>query len=719
MKKTALLIFTLFIFNALWADIAVKSFRALPQDMDARIKHPLVDQNGDKCAIIKVVTTETNFEFDGGLMGIEKTVQKTAEIWVYVRWGFKKISIRHPQLGNLRDYMLPFPTEQEMVYEMVLTTGKVITIVEEESIESQWLVITPDPADALVYLNDEFKGTGEYQVKLKPGSYTYRVEKPLYHTDAGIINISNEKQLLPIKLRPAYGYIKINSSPESGAQVFVDGKLLTSTTPLTTERLASGEHTVQVVKDMYQPLARKVSVLDNQTTEFNAILQANFAELIVKTAEGASIYVNNQPKATTNWTSRLGAGVYTVEARLASHLPAKQDIELATGEKRTIELKPTPIYGSLDVMTSPSGAKISLNGKDYGTTPNTIKNLLIGDYTVELIKAGHATVKKTISITENAEALLSETLANGREVTINSDPQGADLYVDGSLLGKTPYKGNLSFGTHQLKIESGGKIAEQTVNITQTGGEADFMLLFGHVNFTEILKGVNIEMIGVEGGTFTMGCTSEKITDCFQGEKPAHSVKVSDFYIGKYQVTQAQWEAVMGASTTLSNPSYFSGWDNCPVEQVSWNDVQEFITELNRQTGKKYRLPTEAEWEYAARGGNKSKGYKYSGSNTINDVAWNSSNSEEKTHPVGEKQANELGIYDMSGNVFEWCSDWYGAYSTSTENNPQGPLSGTYRVLRGGSLNRNAHFCRSTYRYYFSPKYSLNSFGFRLVLSVD
>lgn len=628
---------------------------------------------------------------------------------MYVNWGTKRITIKHPHLGVLRDYIIPITIEKEMVYEMVLTTGRVITIVEEESIESQWLVITPDPADALVYLNDEFKGTGEYQVKLKPGSYTYRVEKPLYHTDAGIINISNEKQLLPIKLRPAYGYIKINSSPESGAQVFVDGKLLTSTTPLTTERLASGEHTVQVVKDMYQPLARKVSVLDNQTTEFNAILQANFAELIVKTAEGASIYVNNQPKATTNWTSRLGAGVYTVEARLASHLPAKQAIDLFAGDKRTIELSPKPIYGSLDVMTSPSGAKISLNGKDYGTTPNTIKNLLIGDYTVELSKAGHAIVQKQISISENAEALLNETLANGREVTINSNPQGADLYVDGSLLGKTPYKGNLSFGMHQLKIESAGKIAQQIVNIIQAGTETNFTLSFGPVNFTGTVKGVNIEMIGVAGGTFQMGSN-----DGESREQPIHSVTLSSYSIGKYTVTQAQWKAVMG-----TNPSSFKDCDNCPVENVSWNDIQEFLKKLNQITGKNYRLPTEAEWEYAARGGNKSNGYTYSGSNTIDNVAWYSSNSSNKTHPVGEKQANELGIYDMSGNVFEWCSDWFDDYSSGSQTNPTGPSFGSDRVVRGGGWVHSATVCRVANRRKFTPGTRDSIFGFRLALSKD
>lgn len=174
-------------------------------------------------------------------------------------------------------------------------------------------------------------------------------------------------------------------------------------------------------------------------------------------------------------------------------------------------------------------------------------------------------------------------------------------------------------------------------------------------------------MVAVEGGTFTMGATSEQGSDARDNEKPAHKVTLSDYYIGQTEVTQALWEAVMG-----SNPSYRRG-DNLPVEQVSWDDCQEFIQKLNQLTGKQFRLPTEAEWEYAARGRRKSRGYKYAGGNDIGLVAWYSGNSGYETHLVATKQANELGIYDMSGNVWEWCNDWYGDYQSSSRSDPQGP----------------------------------------------
>lgn len=216
-------------------------------------------------------------------------------------------------------------------------------------------------------------------------------------------------------------------------------------------------------------------------------------------------------------------------------------------------------------------------------------------------------------------------------------------------------------------------------------------------------------MVRVEGGTFQMG-SNEGEAD----EKPVRSVSVNTFYIGQYEVTQSEWRSVMG-----KNPPelYFKGCNSCPVDDVSWNDIQEFLKKLNAKTGKIYRLPTEAEWELAARGGNKSKGYTYSGSNDLKSVAWFTDNSESKTHPVGTKNANELGIYDMSGNVWEWCSDWYGTYSSGSQQNPKGATTGSSRVYRGGSWLNYAGGCRVAYRVSGTPAGRNNSLGFRLVLS--
>lgn len=232
----------------------------------------------------------------------------------------------------------------------------------------------------------------------------------------------------------------------------------------------------------------------------------------------------------------------------------------------------------------------------------------------------------------------------------------------------------------------------------------------GAVAQNAIIDNLIRNMVYVEGGTFTMGATSEQRTDAYKNEKPKHKVTLSSFHIGKYEVTQAEWEAVMG-----SNPSYFKG-DSLPVEQVSWDDCQEFISKLNAMTGKNFRLPTEAEWEYAARGGSKSQGYKYSGSNDLNSVAWFTDNSGKETHPIGKKQPNELGLYDMSGNVWEWCQDWYDSYISHSQTNPAGPSYGSARVCRGGTWLLDARSCRVSYRCYSAPEYRILLLGLRLAL---
>ena len=226
---------------------------------------------------------------------------------------------------------------------------------------------------------------------------------------------------------------------------------------------------------------------------------------------------------------------------------------------------------------------------------------------------------------------------------------------------------------------------------------------------------VRFEMVHVEGGTFRMGATEEQGEDAADDEKPVHRVTLSSYLIGKHEVTQALWEEVMG-----SNPSENNQGGDYPVECVSWNDCQEFIGKLNARTGMKFRLPTEAEWEYAARGGNRSKGYKYAGSDNLDEAGWYDGNSGNHTHPVGLKKPNELGLYDMSGNVWEWCEDWYGDYTEESQTNPVGPQSGEWgrRVLRGGSCWDDAWYCRVSVRVSSGPGHWYGGFGLRLVLSL-
>ncbi|MBR5784614.1 MAG: formylglycine-generating enzyme family protein [Bacteroidales bacterium] len=224
------------------------------------------------------------------------------------------------------------------------------------------------------------------------------------------------------------------------------------------------------------------------------------------------------------------------------------------------------------------------------------------------------------------------------------------------------------------------------------------------------VDGILFNMIPVQGGTFTIGCTKEQSDECWDIEKPEHKVIITGYYLAETEVTQELWEAVMG-----NNPSTFKG-SKRPVENISWDDAQEFIKRLNKKTGRKFRLPTEAEWEFAARGGNLTKRNKYCGSNNLDDVAWYDENAEAQTHEVKTKQPNELGFYDMSGNVWEWCNDWFTVYTVHSETNPQGVPKGFRRILRGGCWNSYSSFCRVSHRDSYIPSANDYGSGLRLAL---
>lgn len=235
-------------------------------------------------------------------------------------------------------------------------------------------------------------------------------------------------------------------------------------------------------------------------------------------------------------------------------------------------------------------------------------------------------------------------------------------------------------------------------------------------DYTETAFGLNLNMVYVEGGTFTMGATAEQ-DDAYDDEKPAHNVHLDGFYISKLEITQAQWKAVMGTDiyNKANGNSLFGVGSNYPMYYITWHDAVAFCRELSVQTGKTYLLPTEAQWEYAARGGNKSRGNKYSGSYAIDAVAWYDGNSSGTTHPVGQLRANELGLYDMSGNVWEWCRDWYGSYAGTPQTNPTGAYSGDYKVVRGGSWSYNPRNVRVSSRNNGAPTNSGSIVGFRVV----
>lgn len=688
--------------------MSVAGFEERPMDMDARVTHPVTDPNGQTCALIKVETTQTGFGFDTGVIQVVKTEQKIGEVWVYVQPRVKKITIMHQDYELVRDYYFPTGAlEEATVYLLKLRTAGAPVQAASTQQHSGFLIINSEPQGAEVWLNNE--STGEvtpFRRKLAIGDEVpYRLSLPLYHDEAGMVTVDQPRKELQFALRPAFGSVTVTSTP-SGALVFLDEKQV-GQTPLTLDRIASGSHSLRFQAPQYAVERRNVSVADGQTANVAVTLAARFAEITVQAPQGAVVTVDGDRKGSGTLSWRQSEGLCDIVVSMAGHRDARCQLEVVAGRAQTVQLTPQPIYGSASVDSDLMDAEIWIDGKQYGVTPNVVERLLVGSHTLVLKKSGYADLQQQFSVEEGKEASLSVKLPAGRSVQFTSEKPGMQIIVDGKKLGTTPLTAVVGIGHHSVSAMRGGDIIDvRDLDITSAG--APLTMAFRDFNHTFTVNGVQFTMVEVGGGTFTMGATSEQGSDAWDEEKPAHEVTLSDYYIGQTEVTQALWEAVMG-----SNPSDSKG-DNLPVEQVSWDDCQVFIQKLNQLTGKQFRLPTEAEWEYAARGGRKSRGYKYAGGNNIDSVAWCDGNSGNETHPVATKQANELGIYDMSGNVWEWCSDWCGDYTSSSQSDPQGSSSGSFRVCRGGGYCRNARRCRVSCRDYYTPGYRCNFLGLRL-----
>ena len=690
------------------------------------IKHPTLGQSN-----VVTINPEGNKVYllsgwaDQRLSIVVFCAKSGAEVWLD---GTYRGNIGSDNVLNITDvttgpHTLKVKSADDMSEQQInVVPGKISFNVELKSaaLLQQFLVFNVTPPDALVMLGDEhlIPEAGIARKRVKFGTYDYTVSAKDYYSVSGTVTVNDPKTRKDVRivLKPAHGWISVDSPTSVGAYVYVDDELI-GQVPLKTDRIASGTYTLKVVKPKYRSYNTKVTVSDGQVTEISPLLQADFASVTLNVADDAEIWIDGELKGIGTWNGELASGAYLVECRKENHRQSSDNLTVSPDmPSKVITLTaPTPIYGSLSISASPDDAAAYLDEKYIGQTPLYLPQTLIGTHTLILRKPGCADWIGNIAVSEDQIAEVNAVLQSAAPVTFTCGTSGAQLYVDGVLLGSANGTYDLSFGTHNVICKaSGKKDFSKTINVTVAGGdrkvECSFASPHAFNSETITVNGVSFDMIKVEGGTFTMGATYEQGSDAESDEKPVHQVTLSDFYIGETEVTQALWKAVMG-----TNPSRFNG-DNNPVEKVSWNDCQEFIRKLNSLTGRTFRLPTEAEWEYAARGGNKTKKYKYSGSNNIDNVAWYSDNSSSKAHPVKMKSPNELGLYDMSGNVWEWCSDWYGIYSTSVQTNPKGPYSGSRRVLRGGGWNTYVELCRVSPRISASPDNRDSSSGLRLVL---
>ena len=605
-----------------------------------------------------------------------------------------------------------------------------------EEIEDAGLEIETRPSGAMVYLDEVRLGKTPISDFYPAGSYKIKITKNKYVTYEDFIEIKAPSTEKTFTLNKNTANLKITSSSESDLEIYINDENSGNKTPYTFKELKPGSYTVKA-KSKYHATEEKEIILkrgDNKTINLETKRLNSTLKITSSSESDLEIYLNdeNSGNKTPYTFKELKPGTYTIKTKSKYYDTEEKEIILKRGDNKTIEVKSTPIFALLTINTHEK-AEVYLNGDKLYSLKNIKLEPQVCNIVVKMRKADELKKRIILKKQENKTLELYPDVKTGKvqisvmpkDAVIEFEEAGGEKY---SSVGKKIFK-NVPVGTYSLKVSKKGyKTIKQELTVR------DGKIIRKSIKLEE---GADVDLnkfILVKGGTFQMGSNEES------GEKPIHSVTLDDFHIGKYEVTQKEWKEVMG-----SNPSTFKD-NNLPVEKVSWEDCIKYCNKKSEIDGFEkcysitidkglfldeiavdcdftkngYRLPTEAEWEYAAKGGNKSRGYKYAGSNDISKVAWYGyKKAGKKTHPVGTKQPNELGIYDMSGNVWEWCSDWYDKnyYSNSSSRNPHGPTSGSSRILRGGGWYLNANGCRSALRDDFNPNISAYDIGFRVVLA--
>ncbi len=587
------------------------------------------------------------------------------------------------------------------------------------------LAITSNPSGAYLFLNEKKMGKTPFKKEIKPGIYTLRLELDSYQVYRDTLDLTTQSVFEEyIKLEIQTGVMFLNTNPE-GASIAIDKVNIQRSTPFTVKDIAIGEHKFRFVKDFHMPFDTVMTVSAIKEEIIVIDLVPLYGEIEVFTEPASDIYINNKKVGNSYIRRKLLAGKYSISSKQKLHHDAQSEINIAIGDKKKIQLNLTPKHGVLNLTSKPKEAKIYIDDVFVGKCPMKIDDIFEGEYEVKFTKHLYGDVIERVSIKENEEFDLNAKLPSHLGVYFNSFPDGGDVYIDSVKIGIAPMYKRIAYGKRIIKVIKNGVERVKHITINQ---KADSVLNF-------IVAKTELDMIFVSGGEFMMG-SNEGESD----EIPPHKVELNSFYISKYEVTHEEFIKFLNQKKVnrfggLGNEVYLDMQDkdcavgyrngkfyfkgskfalkaNCPLIEVQWHGANAYC----RWAGG--RLPTEAEWEYAARGGVKSKGYKYAGSNRIEHVAEYDGNSLGATTVVGTKRPNELGIYDMTGNVYEWCHDWYEElyYSSSMRKNPMGPKTGVYKVFRGGSWCIEALYSRVAYRNCDEPSSGGNTLGFRLVV---
>jgi len=686
------------------------------------VPHDKLDANMNQAALVSFITDlDVDMDFRPWNGAVGKITNPAMGRWnVYVSPGERAIDVHAEGFEPLKLVLSSFGINS-------VKSGDVfhIKITGEKKAEQIPIMISSNQSGANVFIDDELLGTIQNKmltVNVNQGERKIKIEKDGFTSQEITEEISMPNNSFHFDLVPAMpATVKITTEPE-GAIVYLEDNVKLGETPLK-KFYDAGTYPIRIEKENYETINEQVTITEPKTTKhYN--LEDIRAALTVKTNPNAIVKFNGKeyPGGIDNILLLPQKISFQIEQEYCKTID--MEYVLQKSETKVFELYPEDISAKLTIKTH-ANATVKFNGESHkGGIENYKLSPQALDILVEMPKA--ETITRMITLKPRAIETLEiypEVQTGVVQVMVipseaSFELQGDDgEYYQGS--GRQTFM-DVPVGEYELSVkEDGYKSHKESFKL-----KAD----------ETVQKPVHLEegsdvpegMVFVKGGTFQMGSSSGD-----DDEKPVHSVTVSDFYIGKCEVTQGEYEAVMG-----TNHSKFkdSGKD-APVERVSWYYAVEYCNKRSDKEGldrcytgsgknikcvfnaNGYRLPTEAEWEYAAKGGNKSKGYNYAGSNTITEVAEYEGNNNESTKPVGGKQVNELGVYDMSGNVWEWCWDWYGDYSSGSQSNPRGPGSGSSHVFRGGSWYSFASRCRAAYRYDGSLGRSPRSIGFRLVRS--
>ena len=507
MKKVLLLIFVLISLNA-FSQLQVKegSFQFVPGGVIDN-KEEYTDGNELPMALIKISTENINeqermrLKFTGNRATQIIKKPRTGQMWIYISAETATfINIMHPDYGTCK-YYLPEDLCDYCVYEMVLQYIPIAVSNEPLKPQNTYLVIKADQEDAVIFIDGQFAGTKQVSKSFDIGStHTWKIECDLYHEESGTVTLDEKKEIVKT-LRPAYGYLNVESQPESGAMVYINNKKV-GMTPYKSERLASGSYSVKVMKEMYQTTEKTFTVTDNQTTNAVLNMNANFVDVTINTDSESMIYVDEEYKGKGTWRGRLSEGSHFVEAKKESHETSSKNVSLVLGKSETITIKnPKPIYGFLDVNSDPMSANIYLNGVKYGQTPNVISNLLIGDYELKLQIEGCPVLKKNITIKKGETLFLNETLETGKSIKLKTNLAGDKIYVDGEYVGMTPVNVDLTYGTHKVEAKRGTQTTSKVIDVS-IGGSSEFMFEFGKlITITSTAKGDAVYIDGKKFGT--------------------------------------------------------------------------------------------------------------------------------------------------------------------------------------------------------------------------